>query len=200
MPEGLIPAPDVVLLHPEVTEHPAELRWVITSCPRDFSLAVAHPDSPLQELVRQGVLIHCSGEPGVICTRATSRDRWREIAGEVRRAVEDTVLAVQQYAVKPAVLSAGSGANQEEPDVVPVDGELLRDVAPQVLDRYVRPLAGAHGGKVEITKISDGTVWVYLDGACRGCPAAKFTLQQRFQRELNRRVPGACVVEARRRH
>lgn len=112
MPEGLIPAPDVVLLHPEVTEHPAELRWVITSCPRDFSLAVAHPDSPLQELVRHGVLTHCSGEPGVICTRATSRDRWREIAGEVRRAVEDTVLAVQQDTAKPAVLSSGSGGGE----------------------------------------------------------------------------------------
>lgn len=181
--------PSQVLLHPElVPEDPAALNWIITSFPRDLSLAVAHPESPLTALVERDVLEEVRGGTGTILTRASSPEAWKDIAGEVRRAVEDTVLAAQ--------LTLSGVDTQTDSGDSALDAPLA-DIAPQVLERYVRPLAGAHGGKIEITKISGGTVWVYLDGACRGCPAAKFTLQQRFQRELDRRVPGAKVQETR---
>lgn len=176
---------DRVLLHPELTENPRALLWRITSFPRDLALAVNHPESPLNALMDGGVLTSVSGGMGSILTEAASRDMWRDIAGEVRRAVEDTVILVQR-----GQESLEEGGNAD------LDAQ-LEDLAPLILEEYVRPLAGAHGGKIEITKISQGTVWVYLAGACRGCPAAQFTLQQRFQRELNHRLPGAKVAEDR---
>lgn len=179
--------PGQVLLHPELTDSPAEVLWRITSFPRDLSMVVSHPNSPLLDLVNRNVLHAISGGVGTISTEAVSQDVWRDIAGEVRRAVEDTVLLAQERQ-----------ESQETTGDAQLDS-LLRDVAPLVLDEHVRPLAGAHGGTIEITKISHGTVWVYLAGACRGCPAAQFTLQQRFQRELERQAPGVIVKEDRNR-
>lgn len=183
-----------VLLHPELTDNPAELSWVITSYPWDLSAVVDHPDSTLQKLVSLGVLRAAVGGAGVVRTLAPSREAWKDCAGLVRRALEDTVHA----ALLAAVASEGDASEASaHSHLAGIDDERLRHIAPSILERYVRPLAGAHGGKIEITKIADGRIWVYLDGACRGCPAAAFTLQQRFERELNRRVPGARVLEQR---
>lgn len=174
-------------LHPEMTGHPAEIRWVIPGHPGNLELLVSHPESPLTALVQGGVLESAHGTAGAISTIAPAREDWKRIAGQVRRAVEDTV--------SPAMIPPETGSSHAAPPVA--SEQLLRDVAPAVLERYVRPLAGAHGGTISITGYRDGTVWVYLDGACRGCPAAAFTLQQRFERELTRRVPGARVREDR---
>lgn len=176
-------------LHPEMTSHPAEVRWVIPGHPGNLELLVSHPESPLAALVAAGVLVSAQGTTGAISTLAPAREDWKHIAGQVRRAVEDTV--------SPAVNQPEEGTGSTT--TPKASEQLLRDVAPAVLERYVRPLAGAHGGAISITGYRDGTVWVYLDGACRGCPAAAFTLQQRFERELARRVPGARVREDRSR-
>lgn len=181
-----------VLLHPETTDNPAEVRWVLPDYPGDLALIAAHPASPLVELVERGLLTSATGSPGAISTVAPDRENWQQIAGQVRRAVEDAVAP----ALEARAGRGTGGGNPEEKSSV--DDRLLSELAPRVLERYVRPLAGAHGGTVDITRIAEGTVWVYLDGACRGCPAASFTLQQRFERELSRRVPGARVLEDRR--
>lgn len=175
-------------LHPEMTEQVAEIRWVIPGHPGNLAPRAEHPNSPLSELVDSGLLVSVHGMPGAISTVAPSKEDWKQIAGQVRRAVEDTV--------SPA-LSLGEPSSADPTQSAIVHQHLLRDVAPYVLERYVRPLAGAHGGTISITGYSQGTVWVYLEGACRGCPAATFTLQQRFERELARRVPGAQVREDR---
>lgn len=176
-----------VALHPEMTGHPAEVRWVIPGHPGNLELLVSHPESPLTALVQAGVLESAQGTNGAISTIASAKEDWKHIAGQVRRAVEDTV----SPAVTPPEADSGNTAPPAASE------QLLQDVAPAVLERYVRPLAGAHGGTISITSYRNGTVWVYLDGACRGCPAAAFTLQQRFERELTRRVPGARVREDR---
>lgn len=174
-------------LHPEMTGHPAEIRWIIPAHPGNLELLVSHPESPLTALVQAGVLESAQGTAGAISTIAPARKDWKHIAGRVRRAVEDTVSA----AVPPPPKDSADATHPKASE------QLIQDVAPAVLERYVRPLAGAHGGSISITSYRENTVWVYLEGACRGCPAATFTLQQRFERELARRVPGARVREDR---
>ncbi|MDY3049093.1 MAG: NifU family protein [Rothia sp. (in: high G+C Gram-positive bacteria)] len=177
-----------VLLHPERTDHPAEIRWVVPNYPGNLEQLASHPDGPLAQLLSSGQLLLVRGGPGQIITRAPSAEAWRELGGLVRRALEDSLAPLFEPRPEEQAEAAEDLSRQEQ---------TLRDLAPQVLDRYVRPLAGAHGGTIEITRIQGKWVWVYLDGACRGCPAATFTLQQRFERELNRRLPGSRVKEDR---
>nr|WP_245193156.1 NifU family protein [Kocuria sp. JC486] len=69
-------------------------------------------------------------------------------------------------------------------------------LAASLLQEHIAPIAGAHGGRISIRKVTDGVVTVDLAGACHGCPAAVFTLKQRFEAVLQRSAPGARVVEA----
>ncbi|RLY95135.1 NifU family protein [Kocuria tytonicola] len=125
-------------------------------------------------LVRDGVLVGLAGGVGWIETTLAPGGSWRDAAATVRRAVTDHV--------------AGTAPRELTEDD-------LRDLAETVLERDVAPLAGAHGGRIRIVRVAGHTVSVALDGACHGCPAARSTLQDRFQTTLRRHDPRAMVVE-----
>ena len=163
-----------VLMHPEATDDPRVLRWVLTGRSDSLAHAVAEPDSPLQRLVVHGTLRRATGGAGWIDTELGAGHEWRDIAAEVRDAVGEC-----------AAHAAPRTASDAD----------LRELAQEVLEREIAPLAGAHGGRIEIVDVEGHTVTVSLEGACHGCPAAKVTLQDRFQRTLARRIPDATVVE-----
>lgn len=163
-----------VLMHPEVTSDPRVLRWVLTGRSDSLAHAAAEPDSPLQRLVVHGTLRRATGGAGWIDTELGAGHEWRDIAAEVRDAVGECAAHAAPHAVSDAD---------------------LRELAQEVLEREIAPLAGAHGGRIEIVGVEGHTVTVSLEGACHGCPAAKVTLQDRFQRSLARRIPDATVVE-----
>lgn len=163
-----------VVMHPETTDDPRVLRWVLTGRSDSLARAVAEPDGPLQRLVVHGTLRRASGGAGWIDTELGAGHEWRDVAPEVRDAVGECAAHAAPHAASDAD---------------------LRDLAQEVLEREIAPLAGAHGGRIEIVGVEGHTVTVSLEGACHGCPAAKITLQDGFQRILARRIPDAAVVE-----
>ncbi len=60
----------------------------------------------------------------------------------------------------------------------------------------IRPYLQADGGDIELVDIEDGVVKVRLQGACAGCPGAKYTLELGVQRRLQADVPEVVRVES----
>ncbi len=61
----------------------------------------------------------------------------------------------------------------------------------------VRPGLIADGGNVELVEVEeDGTVLVALQGACKGCPASRRTLELVIEPALKQRLPGVAAVLA----
>ena len=61
----------------------------------------------------------------------------------------------------------------------------------------IRPMLQNDGGDIELVGVDeDNTVRVRLQGACRGCPGAKMTLQLGVERLLKQRVPEVKEVVA----
>lgn len=58
-----------------------------------------------------------------------------------------------------------------------------------VLDEYVRPVLGQHGGNVVLSEVEDGIVRIRLTGKCAGCPAADLTAEELIRTELLERIP-----------
>lgn len=164
----------VVPLHPEVQADPDVVRWVLTGRTDSFAEAARSPGGALEALLRDGVLTGIAGGVGWMETTLAPGRSWGDVAATVRDAV------VQHVA-----------------DTVPreLTEDDLRDLAEAVLERDVAPLAGAHGGRIRISSVAGHTVSVELSGACHGCPAARSTLQDRFQTALRRHDPRATVVE-----
>ncbi len=60
----------------------------------------------------------------------------------------------------------------------------------------IRPMLQADGGDIELVEVKDGgVVKVRLQGACRGCPGAVFTLKSGVERILKERIPQVTTVE-----
>ena len=60
----------------------------------------------------------------------------------------------------------------------------------QVLDMYVRPALGMHGGDLEVQSYEDGILRFRMLGSCAGCAAADLTTEQVINEELKKHVPG----------
>lgn len=184
--------PQLIPLHPELTGDPATLRWVVPTCPHHLGLAATHPSGPLFTLINDGVLTATAGGPGWITTTVEQPATWKSVAGQVRRAVRETATSVLE---PRATTSAVSGVQLMPGGCVMTDAD-VKALAEQILEQHITPIAGAHGGRITVDSVHDGAVRVHLTGACHGCPAAVFTLQQRFEQLLQRHVSGVRVLEA----
>lgn len=66
----------------------------------------------------------------------------------------------------------------------------------KILDERIKPALMRDGGDIEFKKYTNNTVYVALQGACAGCPAASITLKNGVERILCEEIPEIEAVEA----
>lgn len=71
-------------------------------------------------------------------------------------------------------------------------GDLTGSVADKVrllLDSEINPAVAAHGGRVELSAVEDGVVYLSFGGGCHGCGLVDVTLKQGVESRLRELVP-----------
>jgi Fe-S cluster biogenesis protein NfuA len=74
------------------------------------------------------------------------------------------------------------------------DDAQLREVVQKLLDREANPSIAAHGGKISIVDLREGTLYISMTGGCQGCAASQITLRQGFEVMLRRVAPEIVEV------
>jgi len=59
----------------------------------------------------------------------------------------------------------------------------------EILDQEIRPAVAMDGGDITFEKFEDGVVYVYLQGACSGCPSSTATLKMGIEARLREAIP-----------
>ena len=59
----------------------------------------------------------------------------------------------------------------------------------ELLDREVNRSIAAHGGRISIVDVRDGTLFIAMSGGCQGCAASQVTLRQGFEVMVRRVAP-----------
>ena len=59
----------------------------------------------------------------------------------------------------------------------------------KVLDEEIRPAVAMDGGDITFEKFENGVVYLFLQGACSGCPSSTATLKQGIETRLRDAVP-----------
>lgn len=67
------------------------------------------------------------------------------------------------------------------------------DIVRQIVDENINPLLAAHGGRVVVQNLIDGTVYISMEGGCQGCAMAKQTINQFVLKTLMQNIP--CITE-----
>ena len=100
---------------------------------------------------------------------------------------------------KPVMSSAGGVGEMSAAD----EGEEFYDAADEdivvtikeLLDTRVRPAVAQDGGDITFRGYQNGTVFLYMKGACAGCPSSTATLKHGIQNLLKHFVPEVQQVE-----
>jgi len=73
------------------------------------------------------------------------------------------------------------------------DAEILEAVE-KIMEEEIRPALASHGGGATILKVDAGSVYVELQGGCRGCMGARMTMKNGIERLFKERVPAVKEV------
>ena len=173
--------PGVIALHPEATDDPATLRWVVSHHILPFAGTLASAPG-LDDLLADRVSRVVVGPDTLLVTLAPGSD-WAELGPVVRRALMRALGHTDAWvgAADARVLSGD---------------DALGVCADELIEGPIGDIARAHGGHIALAGVQDGVVTVKMAGACRGCPAAVITMHQRLEHQLRRRVPGLVDVRS----
>jgi Fe-S cluster biogenesis protein NfuA len=58
-----------------------------------------------------------------------------------------------------------------------------------ILDQEIRPAVAMDGGDITFEKFENGTVYLYLQGSCSGCPSSTATLKVGIESRLREAIP-----------
>ena len=164
----------IPLLHPQTTDDPRLIRWITGG----RQLPGQAPQ--LTALVDEGVLERVETSPGEARTWLAENRSWEVDGPRVRSALFDALSLLDEH----TDLS---------------DDELRRRIE-EILRRDVAPIAGSHGGVVEVASVRDGVLTVTLAGACRGCSLSGRTIGDLVTRAVQAHYPQIREVRAMKPH
>ncbi len=181
-------------MHAERTPNPHSVKWVLGQevVPSGLGVATASFTEPVSEQVSplaagllevDGVVSVLLGPDFVTVSKQPERE-WTDLAPEV-------VAAIKAWAAAgpPALGDAWEAPAQADDDDV-----VSRIRA--VIERDVQPYVAMDGGEIAFAGYRDGTVEVYLRGACAGCPSSTITLKVGIEARLKEEVPEVQSVVA----
>jgi Fe-S cluster biogenesis protein NfuA len=160
----------IPLLHPQTTDDPRLLRWMTG----ERHLPNRTPQ--LTALVDEGVLERIETGPGEARTWLAENRSWAVDGPRVRSALFDALSLLDNY--------------------TDLSDDELRQRIEEVLHRDVAPIAGSHGGAVEVESVRDGVLTVTLTGTCRGCALSGRTIGDLVTRAVQARYPQIREVRA----
>jgi len=118
-----------------------------------------------------------------ITVTKTEEKQWMEIQDELKEYIKN-YLESGKPILNPAALEAKDEKSEMD---IKIKG---------LLDEYVKPAIEQDGGAIEYKSFEKGIVKVYLQGACSGCPSARFTLKCGIENLLKSMIPEVTAVEA----
>lgn len=177
-------------LRAERTPNPNSVKWVLSRTLVEGAHSAHFEAPPAAELSPLAVrLFAIDGVVGVFLARnfvtVTKRDEveWSTLAQELVDAIKHFA-ASGEPALGPAF---AAGAR--------IGGEVEERIQ-RVLDEEIRPYVAQDGGDVIFAGFREGTVELYLQGSCSGCPSSTQTLKLGIESRLREAVPEVQEVVA----
>lgn len=134
-----------------------------------------------------GVASCLIGSNYVTVTKDEAGD-WEFLDERTRNAISEHI-ASGASAVNPISLektkSSASGADSA-----------IETQIKEILDREIRPAVAMDGGDIIFERFENGTVYLYMQGACAGCPSSTATLKMGIESRLVKAIPEVREVVA----
>lgn len=113
--------------------------------------------------------------------------------GKEWMAIKPLIMAVmfEHFSGHQPVLEEDVSANVADED----DSDVVLQIK-ELLNTRVRPAVAQDGGDIEFGKFERGILYLYMRGACAGCPSSTMTLKAGIENMMRHYVPEVLEVRA----
>ena len=181
-------------MHAERTPNPNSVKWVLGQAVVPAGLGVGSvsfaepPGSDVSPLASrllgvEGVTAVLLG-PDFVSVSKPPELQWTDLAGPIVAEIKAWA-AAEEPALGPAW----------QPPERADEGEIVARIR-KVIEDDVQPYVAMDGGEIVFAGYRDGTVEVYLRGACAGCPSSTITLKMGIEARLKEEIPEVVQVVA----
>lgn len=173
----------------EMTPNPQTLRFVtnqmLTEQPTEFKKAADAVSAPLARKLfgfpwTESVFI---GRDFVAVTKQDWVD-WETLAEPLASLIQEH-LERGEIVMQPRAETASATGAGDSADVQTIKA---------ILDQEIRPAVAQDGGDIVFHKFEGGVVYLFMQGACSGCPSSTMTLKQGIETRLKAAVPSILEV------
>ncbi len=184
--------PSEVYVSLEFTPNPNTLKYavnrqLIEKGAANFSKKEdAEKRSPLavKLLMVPGISAVMLGKDFVTVTKTEDGD-WDLVHKSSSKIIESHLAQNEPVLIGSEELDAHKGGDTE------IENK-IRDI----LDREIRPAVAMDGGDITFEKFENGVVYLYMQGACSGCPSSTATLKMGIETRLRDAIPEVQEVVA----
>lgn len=183
-----------MFIQTESTPNPATLMFlpgqtVMEAGTADFPSADTAAASPLARRVfaAGGVTGVYLGRDFVSVTKEEALD-WAHVKPAILGAIMEHFQSGE-----PAVQGPAAAAHAEQAEGP--DAEIVAQIK-ELLDTRVRPAVANDGGDITFHGYERGIVYLYMKGACAGCPSSTLTLKMGIENLLRHYIPEVTEVRA----
>ncbi len=181
-----------MFIQTESTPNPATLKFlpgltVLASGTADFASESSAARSPLARRIFavQGVTGVFFGTDFITVTKADG-----VVWDHVRPAILGAIMEHFQSGV-PVIEDGEADAGHAAHDGP--DADVVRQIK-ELLDTRVRPAVAQDGGDITFHGFDRGVVYLYMKGACAGCPSSMLTLKMGIENLLRHYIPEVIEV------
>ncbi|MDO6726165.1 NifU family protein [Cognatishimia sp. 1_MG-2023] len=182
-----------MFIQTESTPNPATLKFlpgqtVLSAGTADFPNVESAVASPLAERIFtiSGVTGVFLGHDFVTVTKGESTE-WDHVKPSILGVI------MEHFQSGQPVLAADSVAPSGHADHSGEDSEIV-DQIKELLDTRVRPAVAQDGGDITFHGFERGVVYLYMQGACAGCPSSTVTLKMGIENLLRHYIPEVTEV------
>lgn len=152
--------------------------------------AHAAKGSPLAKAILDipGVASCLIGRNYVTVTKTDEGD-WEFLDDRTRSAIKDQIESGKPAVDPMNLIDAKKSAS------TPADAAIETKIK-EILDRDIRPAVAMDGGDIIFERFEDGVVYLYMQGACSGCPSSTATLKMGIETRLQKAIPEIKEVVA----
>jgi Fe-S cluster biogenesis protein NfuA len=181
-----------MFIQTESTPNPATLKFlpgqtVMHAGTADFPNPDSAGPSPLARRIfaNDGVTGVFFGPDFVTVTKAEDVD-WAHIKPGILGAI------MEHFQSGQPVIEGDAGAVGHAAHSGP-DAEIVNQIK-ELLDTRVRPAVAQDGGDITFHGFDRGVVYLYMQGACSGCPSSTMTLKMGIENLLRHYIPEVTEV------
>jgi Fe-S cluster biogenesis protein NfuA len=178
-------------MHAERTPNPNSIKWVLGHAIVDPGVSAQFDSAPAEDVSPLAArLFHLEGVEGVFVasnfvtvTKRPDLD-WTEIAQPI------------VDAIKGCLADDGSALGPAFEVTERFDDDAVVQRIRRILEDEVRPAVAMDGGDIVFAGFRDGTVELYMQGSCSGCPSSTATLKMGIEARLREEIPEVREVVA----